>query len=78
MFDCSRRSRPGVSGPLPRRPRCRSWRRERPTTYLVQTFAIDAGRLETAGYGERKPVADNATPEGKQQNRRVELVKLGG
>jgi OmpA-OmpF porin, OOP family len=47
-------------------------------TYLVQTFAIDAGRLETAGYGESKPVADNATPEGKQQNRRVELVKLGG
>jgi outer membrane protein OmpA-like peptidoglycan-associated protein len=46
--------------------------------YLVQAYAIDAGRLETAGHGESKPAADNATPEGKQQNRRVELVKLGG
>lgn len=44
--------------------------------YLVETYGIDAGRLETAGHGESKPVGDNATPEGKQQNRRVELVKL--
>jgi len=47
-------------------------------TYLVETFGIDTGRLETAGHGESKPVGDNATPEGKQQNRRVELVKLDG
>jgi OmpA-OmpF porin, OOP family len=46
--------------------------------YLVESFSIDAGRLETSGLGESKPVADNATPEGKQQNRRVELVKKGG
>jgi outer membrane protein OmpA-like peptidoglycan-associated protein len=47
-------------------------------SYLVQSFGIDAGRLETTGLGESTPVADNATPEGKQQNRRVELVKQGG
>jgi OOP family OmpA-OmpF porin len=46
--------------------------------YLVQAYAIEASRLETAGHGESTPAADNATPEGKQQNRRVELVKLGG
>lgn len=32
--------------------------------------------LETAGLGESRPAADNDTPEGKQQNRRVELVKI--
>jgi OmpA-OmpF porin, OOP family len=37
---------------------------------------IDTGRLETAGFGPGKPVATNETPEGRQQNRRVELVKL--
>ena len=46
-------------------------------SYLVESFGVDASRLETAGHGESKPVADNATPEGKQPNRRVELVKLG-
>lgn len=47
-------------------------------TYLVQSLGINAGRLETVGFGESKPAADNATPEGKQQNRRVELVRQGG
>ncbi|MBC8084221.1 MAG: OmpA family protein [Hymenobacter sp.] len=37
---------------------------------------IAAGRLEAAGFGQSKPVADNATEAGKAQNRRVELVKL--
>ena len=45
--------------------------------YLVQSYGVDANRLETTGHGESKPVGDNATPEGRQQNRRVELVKLG-
>jgi outer membrane protein OmpA-like peptidoglycan-associated protein len=46
--------------------------------HLVAAFGIDAGRLQTSGVGESRPAADNATPEGKQQNRRVELVKQGG
>jgi outer membrane protein OmpA-like peptidoglycan-associated protein len=44
--------------------------------YLVEEFDIDASRLETSGFGESRPVADNTSPEGKQQNRRVELVRL--
>lgn len=44
--------------------------------HLVSRMGIDAARLEPAGFGESKPVADNGTPEGKQQNRRVELVRL--
>jgi outer membrane protein OmpA-like peptidoglycan-associated protein len=44
--------------------------------YLVQQAGIDASRLESAGMGQTAPVADNATPEGRQTNRRVELVVL--
>jgi outer membrane protein OmpA-like peptidoglycan-associated protein len=36
---------------------------------------IDAARLTSDGLGDTKPVADNATEDGRQQNRRVELVK---
>jgi OmpA-OmpF porin, OOP family len=36
---------------------------------------VAAGRLTTVGFGQTKPVADNATELGRAQNRRVELVK---
>jgi outer membrane protein OmpA-like peptidoglycan-associated protein len=42
--------------------------------YLVEN-GIDAGRLLAEGKGESEPMADNATPEGRQQNRRV-VVRL--
>lgn len=40
--------------------------------YLISR-GIAADRLEPVGYGERAPVADNVTREGRVQNRRVEL-----
>jgi len=44
--------------------------------FLEKEYGIDAGRLEARGFGDTKPVAPNDTPEGRQANRRVELVKL--
>ena len=44
--------------------------------YLVGTQYVDAARLEATGQGSAKPAQSNATAEGRQTNRRVELVKL--
>lgn len=44
--------------------------------FLIENYSVDDARLESVGHGESKPVAGNETPEGKQQNRRVELVRL--
>jgi outer membrane protein OmpA-like peptidoglycan-associated protein len=44
--------------------------------YLMETYGIDGDRLEGKGWGEANPIDTNATPEGKANNRRVELVKL--
>jgi outer membrane protein OmpA-like peptidoglycan-associated protein len=43
--------------------------------YLINK-GIPAGRLTARGYGESKPVADNATDDGRIENRRVELAPL--
>jgi outer membrane protein OmpA-like peptidoglycan-associated protein len=42
---------------------------------LIETYTIDGNRLTTVGFGDTVPAAPNTTPEGRQQNRRVELVK---
>jgi OmpA-OmpF porin, OOP family len=42
--------------------------------FLVSTYGIDSSRLASKGFGATKPVASNDTPEGQQNNRRVELV----
>jgi OOP family OmpA-OmpF porin len=44
--------------------------------YLADRAQIDPSRLETKGFGETQPIDANTTPEGKANNRRVELVKL--
>ena len=43
--------------------------------YLVEQ-GIRASRLTAVGHGESRPVATNDTAEGRQENRRVELVVL--
>ncbi len=44
--------------------------------YLATYREIDSGRFSVRGYGESRPIAPNETPEGRQENRRVELVVL--
>ncbi len=40
---------------------------------FLRTQGVASGRIWTTGYGERRPVADNDTEQGRQRNRRVEL-----
>jgi len=42
---------------------------------LVTQFKVDPSRLEAVGLGASKPLGSNDTPQGRAQNRRVELVK---
>ncbi len=44
--------------------------------YFVQQ-GISSSSVEAHGYGKTSPIASNDTPEGRQQNRRVELVLSG-
>ena len=39
---------------------------------------VSSGRLDTAGVGEAHPIAPNDTPGGRQMNRRVEFIIVGG
>jgi len=44
--------------------------------YLVEENGVDPNRLSATGYGEYRPVASNDMKEGRQKNRRVEIVIL--
>ncbi|MDV7104036.1 OmpA family protein [Vibrio sp. TH_r3] len=41
-----------------------------------KSIGLEDNRIRIQGYGERRPVADNASPIGKDQNRRV-VISLG-
>jgi chemotaxis protein MotB len=41
--------------------------------YMQNDLGFDPMRMAAAGFGEYRPVADSATPEGRAQNRRIEL-----
>ncbi len=46
---------------------------------VVRMFAsagVDPAQLAAVGYGEYRPVADNATPQGQAENRRVVIVVM--
>jgi len=45
------------------------------TTYLAE-HGVTAARLSAAGYADTQPAASNDTPDGRQQNRRIEIVLM--
>lgn len=49
-------------------------RAEAVRAWLIERERIDAARLTASGRGETRPVADNDTEEGRQRNRRVDVV----
>ncbi len=52
-----------------------SERRAETVAKYLEGKGIAVGRLTTAGAGESKPIADNATSEGRAKNRRVVLSR---
>jgi outer membrane protein OmpA-like peptidoglycan-associated protein len=49
-------------------------RAEAVKSYLVQTGKMAEGKVSTESFGEQQPAATNATAEGRQENRRVEIA----
>lgn len=47
------------------------------TIFLQEHSGIDPARLVSVGYGQWRPIADNATGESRSQNRRVEIIITG-
>jgi outer membrane protein OmpA-like peptidoglycan-associated protein len=50
------------------------WRAAAVAHYLMDAHGLDPVRVRVTSAGATHPVADNATPEGRQQNRRVEIL----
>jgi chemotaxis protein MotB len=45
-------------------------------TRFLASKGVDPARVSAAGYAETQPVASNADAEGRQQNRRIEIVLM--
>jgi outer membrane protein OmpA-like peptidoglycan-associated protein len=42
--------------------------------YLMANMGMDISRISSIGYGAAKPIANNATEEGRTRNKRIEIV----
>lgn len=44
--------------------------------FFIENLGFSPKQLEAAGYGQERPIASNETAEGRQKNRRVDVVLL--
>jgi outer membrane protein OmpA-like peptidoglycan-associated protein len=51
----------------------RTQRADEVKNYLMQKYGFPSARLRTAGNGPDKPIDSNATPEGREKNRRTDI-----
>ncbi|WP_276498865.1 OmpA family protein [Pontibacter litorisediminis] len=51
-----------------------SERRAQAVKNYAQSLGVDGSRLQAKGYSYDQPIADNTTVEGRQKNRRVEII----
>jgi outer membrane protein OmpA-like peptidoglycan-associated protein len=51
-----------------------SERRANAVAHALQSRGVDGARVRSLGHGKELPVATNSTPEGRQANRRVEII----
>ena len=42
--------------------------------FFIHKVKLDPSRISTMGFGEYRPIASNKTPEGREKNRRVEII----
>ena len=49
-------------------------RAESVVNYLVEKFGIERSRLSAKGYGSKRRIAYNTTPEGRKKNRRINAI----
>ena len=52
-------------------------RAARVAIFMQEQMGYDGEKMVLVGYGQNYPVADNATSEGREKNRRVEMVIIG-
>jgi len=53
-----------------------SERRAKAVVAYLATKGVKMDRMSAVGYGQEYPIADNNTAEGREQNRRIEMVRI--
>jgi OOP family OmpA-OmpF porin len=49
-------------------------RAEAISAYLTANLGIQASRISAVGYGETQPIANNDTAQGRERNRRIDVI----
>jgi len=53
-----------------------SQRRAKSVVGYLATKGVSTSRMRAVGYGQDMPIADNSTAEGREQNRRIEMIRI--